>query len=122
MIKTEKNLSDAFAAESQANRKYLAFAKQADKEGYPNVARLFRAIAVASVATPHLILSPIGCLSPVADVDASGGIAVPHLIKTGCHFIPSGPRVFCQLSALDVMPWKWDDQPLYREVICSRNN
>ena len=33
MSKTEKNLMDAFAGESQANRKYLAFAKQADKEG-----------------------------------------------------------------------------------------
>ena len=35
MSKTEKNLMDAFAGESQANRKYLAFAKQADKEGLP---------------------------------------------------------------------------------------
>ena len=38
MSKTEKNLMDAFAGESQANRKYLAFAKQADKEGLPQVA------------------------------------------------------------------------------------
>lgn len=36
MSKTEKNLMDAFAGESQANRKYLAFAKQADKEGLPS--------------------------------------------------------------------------------------
>ena len=36
MSKTEKNLMDAFAGESQANRKYLAFAKQADKEGLPH--------------------------------------------------------------------------------------
>ena len=42
MSKTEKNLMDAFAGESQANRKYLAFAKQADKEGLPQVAKLFR--------------------------------------------------------------------------------
>ena len=45
MSKTEKNLMDAFAGESQANRKYLAFAKQADKEGLPQVAKLFRAAA-----------------------------------------------------------------------------
>ncbi len=45
--KSEKNLQDAFAGESQANRKYLAFAKQADKEGFPQVARLFRAAAEA---------------------------------------------------------------------------
>ena len=47
MSKTEKNLMDAFAGESQANRKYLAFAKQADKEGLPQVAKLFRAAAEA---------------------------------------------------------------------------
>ena len=40
---TAVNLMKAFAGESQANRKYLAFAKQADKEGLPQVARLFRA-------------------------------------------------------------------------------
>src|SRR5512133_993725 len=38
---------EAFAGESQANRKYLAFAKKADTEGFPQVARLFRAAAAA---------------------------------------------------------------------------
>ena len=47
MSKTEKNLMDAFAGESQANRKYLAFAEQADKEGLPQVAKLFRAASAA---------------------------------------------------------------------------
>jgi rubrerythrin len=47
MSKSEQNLQDAFAGESQANRKYLAFAKKADKEGYAQVARLFRAAAAA---------------------------------------------------------------------------
>ena len=40
--KTEQNLKDAFAGESQANRRYLYFAKHADIEGYPEVAGLFR--------------------------------------------------------------------------------
>ena len=44
---TEKNLKDAFAGESQAHIKYLIFAKKAEEEGKPNVARLFRAIAFA---------------------------------------------------------------------------
>ena len=43
MTKSEDNLKAAFAGESQANRKYLAFAKKAEQEGYPGVARLFRA-------------------------------------------------------------------------------
>ncbi len=44
---TEENLKTAFAGESQANRRYLMFADKADKEGYPQVARLFRAAADA---------------------------------------------------------------------------
>jgi len=40
--KTHENLKAAFAGESQANRRYLYFAKQADVEGYPDVAGLFR--------------------------------------------------------------------------------
>ncbi len=44
---TEENLKTAFAGESQANRRYLMFADKADKEGYHQVARLFRAAADA---------------------------------------------------------------------------
>jgi len=47
MADTEKNLQEAFAGESQANRRYLFFAEKADKEGHSQVARLFRAAAEA---------------------------------------------------------------------------
>ena len=53
MSKTKDNLATAFAGESQANRKYLAFAKQADKEGLPQVAKLFRAAAEAETIHAH---------------------------------------------------------------------
>jgi rubrerythrin len=53
MSKTEKNLKEAFAGESQANRKYLAFAQKAETEGYPQVARLFRAAAEAETVHAH---------------------------------------------------------------------
>ncbi len=53
MSKTEQNLGDAFAGESQANRKYLAFAKKADKEGYKQVAKLFRVAAEAETVHAH---------------------------------------------------------------------
>ena len=54
--KTTMNLKDAFAGESQANRKYLAFAKQAEAEGFAQVAKLFRAAAEAETihANNHL--------------------------------------------------------------------
>lgn len=51
--KSEQNLKEAFAGESQANRKYLAFARQADKEGYPQAAKLFRAAAEAETIHAH---------------------------------------------------------------------
>ena len=44
---TKENFATAFAGESQANRKYLMFAEQAEKEGYPGIAKLFRATAEA---------------------------------------------------------------------------
>jgi len=47
MAATEGNLKEAFAGESQANRKYLAFARKAEQEGFTNVGRLFRTAAEA---------------------------------------------------------------------------
>ncbi|MCX6673191.1 MAG: rubrerythrin family protein [Methanothrix sp.] len=56
MTKTEDFLMEAFAGESQANRKYTAFAAQADKEGFAQAAKLFRAAAEAEAvhAANHL--------------------------------------------------------------------
>ncbi len=53
MPKTENYLKEAFAGESQANRKYLAFAVKADQEGFPQMARLFRAAAEAETIHAH---------------------------------------------------------------------
>ncbi|BCB97015.1 rubrerythrin [Dissulfurispira thermophila] len=60
MSKTEKNLWDAFAGESQANRKYLAFAKKAEEEGYTQIAKLFRAAAEAETVHAHNHLKEVG--------------------------------------------------------------
>src|SRR5674476_689097 len=56
MSKTEDFLKEAFAGESQVNRKYQAFAAKADKEGYIQVAKLFRAASEAEAvhANNHL--------------------------------------------------------------------
>ena len=53
MSKTEDALKEAFAGESQANRKYLAFAIKADQEGFSQAARLFRAAAEAETVHAH---------------------------------------------------------------------
>ncbi len=67
MSRSEQNLKNAFAGESQANRKYLAFAKQADKEGYAQVARLFRAAAEAETVHAHTHLKTLGGIRSTAD-------------------------------------------------------
>jgi len=58
--KSLRNLMEAFAGESQANRKYLAYADQADKEGYKAAAALFRAVAAAETIHAHSHLKIAG--------------------------------------------------------------
>lgn len=58
--KTLSNLKEAFAGESQANRKYLAFAKKAEEEGYFQVAKLFRAAGDAETVHAHNHLKVLG--------------------------------------------------------------
>lgn len=53
MSRSEDALKEAFAGESQANRKYLAFAAKADQEGFPQAAKLFRAAAEAETVHAH---------------------------------------------------------------------
>ena len=67
MSNTEKNLKDAFAGESQANRKYLAFAKRAVEDGFPNVARLFRTTAEAETIHAHGHLSAMDGIHATAE-------------------------------------------------------
>lgn len=57
---TIDNLKAAFAGESQANRKYLAFAKKAESDGFPEIAKLFRAAAEAETVHAHAHLRVMG--------------------------------------------------------------
>lgn len=66
MASTEQNLKDAFAGESQANRKYVAFAKKAEADGFPNVARLFRTTAEAETIHAHGHLEALGGIGTTA--------------------------------------------------------
>ncbi|OQX18182.1 MAG: rubrerythrin [Desulfobulbaceae bacterium A2] len=73
--KTSDNLKTAFAGESQANRKYLAFARQAEKDGYMQVARLFRAAAEAETIHAHNHLRALGGIKSTREnlIEAIGG-------------------------------------------------
>lgn len=61
-IMTEQNLRDAFSGESQAHMKYLLYSKVAEKEGLPNLARLFQAIAYAELVHARNHLQVLGGL------------------------------------------------------------
>lgn len=67
MSETEKNLKEAFAGESQANRKYLAFAKKAESQGYVQAAKLFRAAAAAETVHAHAHLRTLGAIGDTQD-------------------------------------------------------
>jgi rubrerythrin len=66
-VSTKENLAGAFAGESQANRKYLAFAKQAEVDGFPQVAKLFRAAAHAETIHAHAHLRAMGGIKKTAE-------------------------------------------------------
>lgn len=66
-MKTMDNLATAFAGESQATRKYLMFAEQADKEGYKDAARLFRAAAKAEMVHSAAEFKAMGGLKSTAE-------------------------------------------------------
>jgi len=64
---TADNLKEAFAGESQANRKYLAFAKKAEDEGFKQVAKLFRSAAEAETVHAHAHLRVMGGIKGTTD-------------------------------------------------------
>lgn len=67
MSKTTDDLKAAFAGESQASRKYLSFAKKADDEGYPQIARLFRAASHAETIHAHNHLKALEGIQSTAE-------------------------------------------------------
>jgi rubrerythrin len=67
MSNTQDNIMDAFAGESQANRKYLAFAKKAEEEKMPKIAQLFRAAAEAETIHAHAHLRLAGKIGSTTD-------------------------------------------------------
>jgi rubrerythrin len=66
-VATNDNLQEAFAGESQANRKYLAFARKADTDGYPQIAKLFRAAAEAETVHAHAHLRVLKGVNDTAE-------------------------------------------------------
>jgi rubrerythrin len=90
---TEDNVREAFAGESQANRRYAFFAERADKEGLPQLARLFRAVAEAETVHARNHLNAIDAIGTTKDNLMAASIGehqeftamYPHFIETAKH-------------------------------------
>lgn len=80
MPTTKENLKEAFGGESQANQKYLAFAKEAEREGFVNVAKLFRTTAQAELIHAEGHLAALGGIGSTAEnlQTAIGGETYEH--------------------------------------------
>jgi rubrerythrin len=66
-MKTQDNLKEAFAGESQANRTYLAYGERAAKDGFAQVAKLFRAVAAAETVHAHAHLRAMDGIKTTAE-------------------------------------------------------
>jgi rubrerythrin len=77
MTKSQDDLMAAFAGESQANRKYLAFAKQAEKDGFKQIAKIFKGAAAAETVHAHNHLKAAGGIKSTKE-NVKGAIEGEH--------------------------------------------
>lgn len=115
-MKTHENLKAAFAGESQANRKYLAYAKKAEQDGYPNVARLFRAVAAAETVHAHSHLKVAGGINDTRQnlQDAMGGENY-EIITMYPEFIADA-EAEGEKIALRSFTWAWEVEKIHEQL------
>ena len=121
MSKTTDDLKAAFAGESQANRKYLAFAEKAEKDGYPQVAKLFRAAAHGE--TTHAInhLKALGEIKSTAEnLQTAIGGENYEVVTMYPDFIQDAEEEGLK-RALTSFEWAWEvekvHEQLYRQAL-----
>lgn len=116
MAKTNDNLKTAFAGESQANRKYTAFARKADDDGFPQVARLFRAAAAAeTVHAVNHFKADNGVQSTAENLKEA--INGEHYEWTSMYppFIEEA-KIEGDKKALNSFSWAWEVEKVHEEL------
>src|ERR1700745_3714676 len=109
--KTEQNLKDAFAAESQANRRYLCLAQKADVEGFNDLAAVFRSTAEAKTGHSHghrEYLQEVGGPAPAKPIGPTGDIlkaAIASETHEYTDMYPGMARVARQEGFDEVADW-----------------
>ncbi len=115
-MKTTEDLQAAFAGESQANRKYLAWAKQADREGHPGIARLFRAVAAAETIHAHTHFRTMGQINATAE-NLKAAIAGEHyeVVTMYPDFIADA-QTEDQAKAERSFEWAWEVEKVHEQL------
>lgn len=115
-MKTNEDLQAAFAGESQANRKYLAWAKQADREGYADVARLFRAVAAAETVHAHSHFRTLGEIRSTAD-NLRAAIAGEHYeVVTMYPDFLADAEAEGHKAAIRSFDWAWQVEKVHENL------
>ncbi|MDW7711702.1 MAG: rubrerythrin family protein [Deferrisomatales bacterium] len=120
MSKTVENLKAAFAGESQANRRYLAFAKKADDEDHPQVAKLFRAAAAAETVHAHNHLRALGGIKGTAENLDEAISGESHEVLNMYPGMIADAQAEGSKAALSSFQWAWEvektHEALYRKA------
>lgn len=116
MSKTIDDLKAAFAGESQANRKYLAFAQKADEEGYHQVAKLFRAAAHAETTHALNHLRALGEVKSTAE-NLKAAIGGENYEVTSMYpdFIKDA-EAEGEKRALTSFRWAWEVEKVHEDL------
>lgn len=116
MSKTRKHLENAFAGESQANRKYTAFAQKAEEEGYPQIAKLFRAAAHAETVHALNHFRAMGGVGATADnLKAAIGGENYEVINMYPEMIQDA-ETEGEKTALRSFRWAWEVEKVHEEL------
>jgi rubrerythrin len=123
MSKTNDDLKSAFAGESQANRRYLAFAKAAEKEGYSQIAKLFRAVAAAETVHAHNHLRILGEIKGTADNLKASQEGEHHEIVSMYPEFIADAEAEGEKKALNSFKWAWEvekeHEVLFQEALAN---
>ena len=116
MSKTTDDLKAAFAGESQANRKYLAFAKKADEDGFPQIAKLFRAVAAAETVHAHNHFRALGEVKTTSE-NLQAAIDGEHYEVNSMY-----PEFFADAEkeemkkAISSFKWAWEVEKIHEQL------
>jgi rubrerythrin len=115
-MKTIEDLKAAFAGESQANRKYLAWSKQAAREGYPGVAKLFKAVAEAETVHAHNHFRILGEVKTTAENLEAAMSGENYEVVTMYPEFMKDAEEDGQSKALRSFTWAWEVEKIHKEL------